>query len=52
MLDCSKAYQKLGWKPKWDFQISVAKTVEWYKTFYERGEIVTHHHLREYCEEI
>lgn len=52
MLDCSKAYHKLGWKPKWDFQSSVAKTIEWYKLFYESGEILTHHHLREYCEEI
>lgn len=52
MLDCSKAYHKLGWKPKWDFQSSVAKTIEWYKLFYERDEILTHQHLREYCEEI
>lgn len=52
MLDCSKAYQKLGWKPKWDFQTSAAKTIEWYQAFYERDEILTHHHLRGYCEEI
>lgn len=52
MLDCSKAYHKLDWKAKWNFQTSVAKTIEWYKLFYERGEILTHQHLREYCEEI
>lgn len=32
-LDCSKAKTELGWYPKWDLDIALAKTVEWYKAY-------------------
>lgn len=35
-LDCSKILQTFGWKPKWDIEQSVSKTVEWYKAFYNK----------------
>lgn len=30
-LDITKAREVLGWKPRWDFATTVAKTVEWYR---------------------
>ncbi len=37
-LDISKAMMKLGWRPKWNFDIALERTIKWYKSFYE-GEI-------------
>lgn len=33
-LDISKVKQELGWSPTYDIDMSVKKTVEWYKQFY------------------
>lgn len=33
-LQIDKAFKILGWKPKWDFQKTVEKTVYWYKDTY------------------
>lgn len=30
-LDCTKAYTKLNWSPRWSLSTSLQKTVEWYK---------------------
>tara|TARA_B110000503_G_scaffold135674_2_gene216658 strand:+ start:5510 stop:6586 length:1077 start_codon:yes stop_codon:yes gene_type:complete len=38
-LDCSKAYNILGWRPKWSVATAVAKTVEWQKSFNEKNNI-------------
>ncbi len=35
MLDITKAAQVLGWKPSYTAQEAIAKTVAWYKKFYE-----------------
>ena len=35
-LDCSKIIQTFGWKPKWNIEQSVSKSVEWYKAFYNK----------------
>ncbi len=32
-LDISKARFELGWQPKWDIRITLAKTIEWYKNY-------------------
>lgn len=32
-LDCSKAHQILGWKPKWSLETAIEKIVEWQKSF-------------------
>ena len=32
-LDCSKAKSKLGWKPKWNVNTALAKTVDWVKAY-------------------
>ena len=30
-LDCSKAHEKLAWRPRWNVTQALKKTVEWYK---------------------
>jgi len=30
-LSIDKAYHQLGWSPKWNFDETVSKTIEWYK---------------------
>lgn len=32
-LDCSKAAKYLNWEPKWNLDITLEKTVQWYKQF-------------------
>lgn len=34
-LDCTLAQHTLDWLPTWDFEASVSRTVEWYRSFYE-----------------
>lgn len=51
-LDCSKAHIKLGWKPSWNIEAAVKKTMQWYKEFYENGRIITSVQIKEYCEQI
>jgi len=29
-LATDKAFHTLGWRPKWDFETTIKKTVEWY----------------------
>jgi CDP-glucose 4,6-dehydratase len=47
-LDCSKAYAKLKWKPVWDSSTTFAKTVQWYKEYYESGRVLSEDQLTEY----
>ena len=49
-LDSTKARQELNWLPKWNIEQALNKTVEWYKTYYQNGEIekITHNQIEEY----
>jgi CDP-glucose 4,6-dehydratase len=47
-LDCSKAFLLMNWKPLWNSEIAIKKTIEWYKEFYEHNEIVSLNHLNLY----
>jgi CDP-glucose 4,6-dehydratase len=38
-LDSSKAKKKLLWKPRWNSETAVKKTVEWYKAYLEKGNL-------------
>ncbi|MBQ6794525.1 MAG: CDP-glucose 4,6-dehydratase [Clostridia bacterium] len=38
-LDCSKLKQTFGWKPKWNLEIAIEKTVEWSKCYVAQGDI-------------
>lgn len=39
-LSIDKAHHILGWTPRWSFEETVAKTVEWYRSYYESPESV------------
>jgi CDP-glucose 4,6-dehydratase len=47
-LDSAKARAMLGWTPIWDFEASIAKTCEWYRTWFEYREIVSRQQLQDY----
>ncbi len=38
-LDCSLLKARMGWKPRWQIQTAVEKTVEWTKVYREHGDI-------------
>ncbi|MBZ9686398.1 CDP-glucose 4,6-dehydratase [Clostridium estertheticum] len=38
-LDCSKLKSVFGWKPKWDVETTIEKTVEWAKVYFDGGNI-------------
>lgn len=48
MLDCSKAYKLLKWKPVWNLDKTFEKTINWYKSYYEEQAINTEKDLKEY----
>lgn len=50
-LDSSKANNLLNWKPLWDGEQSIEKTMQWYKAFYNNNTIITEQQLNEYLVE-
>lgn len=38
-LDCSKIKSMIGWKPQWNIQKAVEKTVEWSKVYRDKGDV-------------
>ncbi|HWX57616.1 CDP-glucose 4,6-dehydratase [Bradyrhizobium sp.] len=51
-LDSGQAQRELGWKPRWGIETALEKTLEWYSTYYETGELLTdkqiQEHMRDY----
>ena len=47
-LDCSKASSMLKWKATWDFNKTFEKTTNWYKSFYEKNQILSKSDLTEF----
>jgi len=45
-LDTSKARMKLGWKPRWETEKAVRKTIEWYKKWHS-GDKLYYENIRE-----
>ena len=39
-LDCSKLKKTLNWRPHWDVNKAIDKTVEWAKNYYRHGNVV------------
>ena len=39
-LDCKKLKDVFGWKPVWNVETAVEKTVEWYKIWHDGGDAV------------
>ena len=38
-LNCDKAKQILGWYPRWGSEKTISSTAEWYKVFFDGGDI-------------
>ena len=39
-LNCDKALQHLKWHATWDFERTVQETIDWYRIFHEKPEII------------
>lgn len=39
-LDCSKLKKTFGWKPTWNVEMAVERTIEWTKIYLSKGDIV------------
>lgn len=50
-LDCSKLKKTFGWKPKWNFDEAMEKTVEWSKVYVSGGDVIgcMDRQIEEYC---
>jgi CDP-glucose 4,6-dehydratase len=49
-LDSGKARENLFWKPVWSFEEGVEATVNWYKAWLDRKEVISANQLGAYCE--
>jgi CDP-glucose 4,6-dehydratase len=51
-LDSSKAREKLVWRPRWDVETAVKKTVEWHRAYLDKADIysICRDQIREYCQ--
>lgn len=49
-LDSGKARENLFWKPVWSFEEGVEETVNWYKAWLDRKEVISKDQLKTYCE--
>jgi CDP-glucose 4,6-dehydratase len=38
-LDCFKAKARLGWRPSWNLETALDKTLEWLKEYQNKGNI-------------
>ena len=47
-LNSSKAYDLLKWGNLWDINKTVKYTIDWYKSFIEKKEIITEHQIDSY----
>jgi CDP-glucose 4,6-dehydratase len=50
-LSFDKAYHKLRWQPKWDFEETISRTVEWYRVLFKTPYLIrefTLEQLKEY----
>lgn len=47
-LDSSKARILLGWKPVWNIYEAIRRTLEWYRAYYENGDVLSEYDLEAY----
>ena len=50
-LDCAKANQQLNWQPVWNTETAIARTINWYKTYYEQNRLCTKADLTDYVQQ-
>lgn len=53
-LNCDKAHHVLGWRPRWDFDTTVNKTVDWYRAVLAGGpaNAVSKNQIKCYVEKV
>lgn len=53
-LNCDKAHQLLGWRPRWNVEQTLAATADWYKAVLEGADasMVTRQQLQDYFTEL
>jgi CDP-glucose 4,6-dehydratase len=49
-LDVSKAAQQLGWHPVWDAETTLHSTIQWYREYYEHGQLRSRMDLQTYVD--
>lgn len=49
-IDSTESRKLLGWKPVWNMKEAVAKTIEWYKNYYQKGLITSNKDIDVYEE--
>jgi len=42
VLDSAKARERLGWRPRWNLEGAVAKTMDWYRAHFEGADMRAH----------
>jgi CDP-glucose 4,6-dehydratase len=47
-LDNSKALSELNWKPRWNTEAAIEKTIEWYKEYYINRNIITYKQIENF----
>ena len=52
ILDNSKSIEELNWKPVWNTNEAVQRTVEWYKEFYINKEVISKIQIKNYLKQI
>jgi CDP-glucose 4,6-dehydratase len=53
-LNCDKVHQVLGWYPRWDFELTLNMTTDWYKKVHSgaKAKDITLQQLSDYFPEI
>ena len=52
VLDISKSIHNLNWKPVWNTEIAIRKTINWYKSFYDNQNTCTQMDINEFISTI
>ena len=39
-LNCDKAHRELHWSPRFDFETTIRRTVEWYRTVHDGTDAI------------
>ena len=51
ILDSSKAYNKLKWKPVWGIDSTINYTIDWYKNYYEKNIVNTEEQINKFTQD-
>jgi CDP-glucose 4,6-dehydratase len=47
-IDSTKARKFLGWNPPWNLEETIARTINWYRSYYQEGSILTQSDICDY----